>query len=330
MAEEGAGPGLPAAIKKNQKIIIPVVLVAGAYVAWRYYSAPAAEDTGTITDGEFGAVDGSIPGVLGAVKEGNAYGSGTQEPATTSDYGFTGTTNAQWTQYATTQLQQSDTWSYTQIVTALGNFVNNKPLTSDQQSIVQAAIAVAGYPPSGSHTIIPGGDTGLTVAPSGLRVTTTDDEAVLTFNPVPGAASYRAYRGIGSNIGTAQGTTITVGGLQPGTTYNFYVRAITASGKQSPASAKVAGKTKDRKLKAPSTPRVSSVQKTSAHVTTGKVTGADGYNWYVNGTAHGHSDGPAYTITGLKSRTSYKVSVRADTSTGAPGPSSGHASFKTK
>lgn len=333
MADEGVAAKVPKIDAKTKKILIPVLVVAAAYVGWRYYSASGeTDDSVPATGNEFGDTNTDPSGVLGAVSPTNSYGSTDgQEPVTTSDYGFTGKTNAQWTQYVTTQLQQSDRWSYTDIVEAVGNYLNNKPLTTAQQSIVQAAIAVGGYPPSGSHTIISGGNTALTVAPTGVKVgAVTDDSVTLTYSAVPGAVGYRAYRGLGASVGSSSSTSMTLVGLRPNTSYAVGIKAVSGSGTEGPMSTKVTAKTKGTVLKAPGKPRVSSITKTTAHVTSTSVAGAEGYNWYVNNIAHGHSDSPSYGLTGLKSKTSYQVSVRADTSTGAPGPTSATTSFKTK
>lgn len=324
---------LPGVGKVDKKIVIPIAVAAAAFIGWRFWvarSAPA--DDGTVTDGEFGAVDSSIPGVIGAVSPDNSYGSGDPVPQGTDSYGFSGTTNAQWTQYVTAQLQQaSDSWSYGDIVTALGNFLDNRPLSDQQQAIARAAVAVGGYPPSGSHTIVPGGNTAITVAPTGLKVaSTTATTATLSFGAVAGATGYRAYRGTGSNVGSSNTSTLTVSGLKPNTSYTFTVKAVSASGATGPDSGPATGKTKGVTLKTPAKPKVSAIAKTSAHVSTGASPDADGYNWYVNGVAHGHSDHPSYTLSGLKSKTTYRVSVAADTSTGGPSKASALTSFKTK
>jgi hypothetical protein len=332
MADPLAGEvELPAVGGVPKKAIAGIAVAAVAFVAWRYYVA--RQDGGT--DGETvdpGMEDpGTLPAVQGAVKDGNLYGNGDAVQPSVDQYGFTGTTNAQWTQYASTQLSQSDTWSYTDILTALGNFLAGKPLTTLQQSIVNAAIGVTGSPPVGSHVVVPGGNTPITIAPSGLKASNVTTSAVtLNFGAVAGAAGYRAYRGAGSNVGSAVGNTIIVSGLEPNTSYTFTVKAITAAGTAGPASNAVTVKTKGVTLRVPAKPRVSAVQKTSAHLATNAVPNADGYNWYINGTAHGHSDAPSYTVTGLSAGRSYTASVAADTSTGAPTKASGTTAFKTK
>lgn len=322
----------------DPRLAIGIGGAAAAFVGWKWWQSrgDAGTDTTDTTDttGSDFADGGTIPGVLGAVPADNT-GSNTDStdttPASTSDYGFTGTTNAQWSQYAEQQLSVSDVWSTTDILSALGNYLSGQPLSTLQKQIVSAALAVAGNPPVGSHVLVSGGDTAVTVAPVIASITTTDTTATITVGAVAGAAGYRAYRsGVGTNVGSAQGPSITVGGLEPNKSYSFHVAALSASGATGPSSASVTAKTKPIALATPKAPKVSSISTTHAHFSTSAVAGAQGYNWYVNGVAHGHSDGPAYTATGLHSKTSYTVTVAADTSTQGPSHASAATKFKTK
>jgi len=228
-----------------KKVLIPVVGVAAAFVGYRYYVARSSAGTGTsaadTAAGDFG--DGSaVPDVLGAVSPDNSYGISDTSTASTQTTSLT--TNAAWSQSAAQQLTQSDTWSYTDIVQALGAYLAGTPLTTLQQAIVRSAIAVTGYPPVGAPSIISGGDTAMVVAPTGLKATTTSTTATLTVNPVAGAGSYRAYdQKSATNIGSSSGPTITVGGLLPNTSYTFHVRALSSSGQLGPASEHVTVKT---------------------------------------------------------------------------------------
>lgn len=158
-------PGIGAVPKKA---LYPIAAVAVGYVGYRYYAArQAGTDPGTDPASDF--TDGGLdPSVIGAVSPDNSYGLGggstTSDPGTTSSYGFSGTTNAQWTQYALTQLEVSDTWSTTDILAALGAYLSRTPLTAAQLQIVNAAVAIAGYPPVGGSipitTVPPGTDPG--------------------------------------------------------------------------------------------------------------------------------------------------------------------------
>lgn len=324
----------------DKRVVLGIGGVAAVFIGWKYYQSrsaaaydpnadQAAADPGFEGDG------GVLPSVSGAVKPDNSYGLPDTSSSGTDAYGFTGTTNAQWTQYASTQLSQaSDSWSYGTIVTALGAFIANKPLTTAQQQIVQAAIAVAGYPPEGSHVIIPGGDTAITVAPTGLKVTsTTSTEANLSWGAVAGAAGYRIYRsGVSEPVGVANGTTGKVGGLTANTSYSFQVAAFTGSGQVGPKSSSATGKTKGVSLKAPTGVKVTSIAATAATVSWAKVPGATSYRIYVNGNLRGAADGglSSYRVTGLSKKTKYRATVRADTTNQEPGPESKPVAFTTK
>jgi hypothetical protein len=344
VAEEEGGGGhgsikLPVIGGANKKVVLIVGGTAAAYVLWRYWQSSQASGDVVAgdSDGDGYADAGTLPSVAGAVREDNGYGlpDGGSTGGSTDAYGFTGTTNSQWTQYAATQLSAaSDKWSYGDVLDALGQFIANRPLTSAQQQIVQAAIAAAGQPPEGTHPVISGGDTPITVAPGHVRTwdVTTDTQVCFQWDAVAGASHYRIYRsGQGDEpVGDSADTKFRAKGLTPNKSYTFQVAAVSASGKVGPKSSAYTAKTKAVVLAKPSTPRVTLVSKTTAHVSTGAVKGATGYNWYVNGTARGHSDGPAYTLSGLKAGTSYKVHVKADTSNQGPGPASPDATFKTK
>lgn len=69
------------------------------------------------------------------------YGYGTPEPLAVAN-----TTNAQWTQAAVTQLS-NEGYTATTVSAALGAYLAGSPVTSAQQTIIQSAIAVEGYPP---------------------------------------------------------------------------------------------------------------------------------------------------------------------------------------
>jgi chitodextrinase len=321
----------------DKRVLYGVGGVLVVFLGWRYYQSRSAAAYAPAEPVDPGMEDpGVLPPVAGAVRDDNAYGLPDNSGGSTDSYGFHGTTNAQWTQYAAAQLAQgSDTWSYAVIVGALGKFIANRPLTSTEQAIVQSAIAVAGYPPEGSHVIIPGGETRITVAPTGLRVvSTTTTSVVLAWNAVAGAQSYRAYRsGASTNVGSvdAPNTSLTVSGLQPNTEYSFQVAADSMGAVPGPKSAAVKGKTKPVTLKAP-TIRVGSVAATAATVSWTKVSGATSYRVYVNNGPHGTADGglSSYRITGLHKKTKYRVTVRADTTNQAAGPESKPVTFTTK
>lgn len=340
MAEEQEGGGrgevkLPGIGGANKKMVIAIGGAGAAYVLWRYWQARKSAAADAATPQDPGMTDpGTLPSVAGAVSPTNAYGISDATGATgTSAFGFHGTTNSEWSQYAANQLAAaSDKWSFGDVVTALGAFIGNRPLSSTQQQIVQAAIALAGPPPEGTHPIIPGGDVPITVAPTGLKVTsTTETEADLTWTGVPGAAGYRIYRsGVSEVVGVANSTTGRVGGLTPNTSYSFQVAAFTASGQIGPKSTPATGRTKAVTLARPTGLKVSGVTRNAATVSCAPVAGATYYHWYLDGHPSGASDHPSYTFTGLHPNSAHKAWVNADTTNQSSGPPSNPISFRTK
>lgn len=325
---------LPGVGPVKKPIVAAVGGVGAAFVLYMYYRNWSGVGVDNTTDETLdpGFEDAAIlPAVSGAVSPDNSYGlDDTDTPGNANSI----TTNDAWSRYAVAQLQQGDKWSYSDITSALGKYLENKPLSTSAQEIVQAAIAVAGYPPVGSHTIISGGDTNITIAPTGLRAIEADAGGVkLSWNPVAGAVSYKLYRsGVQPVVGTASSTTGWVGGLAPNQSYQFQVAAVSASGTTGPKSSSATGRTKTVSLAKPQTPSIGTkdVTRTSATARIAKVTNATGYNWYLNGQPRGHSDAPVYTFQGLRANTTYKASVAADTATTQQGPRSSERTFKTK
>lgn len=322
-----------------KKVLIPVVLVAAGYVGWRYYQASkngtGADPTATDT-GDFGTVDPLIPDTLNPYPSSftsGGTGTGTTGGDTNQD-GIIGpgefTTNGQWTEYVTEKLQQSDTWSYTDIVTALGNGLAGRPTTDAQQAILRAAIAVGGYPPTGTLTIVGGGNTALTTAPAAQRATSTQNTAAVYFSGVSGATSYQVFEsGISSPVGAGTGSPITVAGLQPGVSYSFQVAGVTGSGQVGPKSNTVKVRTTTYSYPAPGTPSISGVTAHSAAARVATVANAEEYVWILNGLIV-TMGGPSYTFTNLKPNTRYSVQVAARAPHQNAGPRSKAATFTTK
>lgn len=276
---------VPKVGKVNKKVLIPIVVVAGGFIGWRYWQSRNAVADATATDP--GMQDpGMLPGVVGAVRPDGSYGSGTG--STTQPSGDRPVTNAQWSQLAASQLSASDRWTYTDIVSALGNFLSGTPLSNAQQEIVRAARAVAGEPPEGYHVIIPGGNVPLTVAPTGVSATATVSAMKVSFTPVPGAVTYNVYRSNTTGAssvpsGTGSSSPIDLVGLTPNTSYTVQVAGVTASGAVGPKSAAIKVKTTSVALPAPSKVTVSNITSSSATLTTKAVPFATSYHWYVAG-----------------------------------------------
>jgi hypothetical protein len=313
-------------------VIVPIGAGAAAYIAWKYWVARSgSSDEVSALETEEYADEGTIPAVEGAYSSENLYGLSSSETTSVSDYGFTGTTNAQWSQYVTDKLVASETWSYTEIVTALGAYLGGKSLSSTQVQIVQAGIAIAGYPPVGEFTIIPGGDTTITTAPTGLKATTvTSDSVTLSWSAVPGATGYRVYRdGVAENVGASADTTAVVGGLQPGTKYTFHVAANGVGTGMGPKSSGATVTTKTITLSAPTGLKVVSTTKSSVTISWNAVKGAGFYRLYVGDMARGTSENTAHTIGGLTAGKKYVIKVKAD-ATGGSASSAASVSATTK
>jgi hypothetical protein len=313
----------------KKPVLFGILGGGAALVGWRYYkarqNAAAAVADPTSTDGTFGD-PGAIPAVSGAYT-GQQVGlpDGSTPPAS-SDYGFTGTTNSQWSQYVATQLSNSGTYDYATVLTDCGVYLLGRPLSSAQQQVIQAAIAVAGYPPEGSHPIIGGGDTAITVAPGGLTATSvTGTTATLSWSPVAGATHYRVYRkdlGL-ETVGESNDPSWQARGLAAGKSYQFQVAAVTASGKNGPLSGFITVKTPAVVLKAPAGLKATGVTATTASLSWAPVPGATSYRLYRSDTGQesaGDSRDPSWQARGLKPGTAYTLYVHAVDNNGTNGP----------
>lgn len=341
--EEQGGKGsikLPGIGPANKKVVMVVGGAGAAYVLWRYWQARQASATSDTAAQDPGMTDaGTLPSVSGAVSPSNSYGLPDASGATGTDaYGFHGTTNSQWSQYALTQLSAaSDRWPYADIVEALGQYLNNRPLTTTQQAIVQAAIAVAGNPPEGTHPLIPGGNTPITVAPTGLRVRGTPGQTtvILDWNPVAGASGYNIYRSDltagqastgGDPIGDSGDTAFTVQGLEPGHSYTFTVAARDAAGNNGPKSAKVTARTANPSApaKAPRGFHATGVTASSFQLNWFADTSVSSYHLYQGSKLIGSDNGTYHPFTGLKRGTKYGPYYLAGVNaTGQEGPKAG-------
>jgi len=330
---------LPAVGGVDKRLLLAIGLGGVGFVGYRYWRArkDAAAAPTDATASDFVEGDGTTPDVLNSVPTDNRFGQDDQttEPPSADTFGFRGTTNSQWAEYASTRLSQSETWTYTDIVSALGNFLAGSPLTTLGKQIVQAALGLAGQPPMGQFPLIGGGDAPLTVAPAILTITAKQTEVTLTYSAVPGASGYRATYDGGGATGITSGTKIIVSGLTPNKRYTFQVRGVSAAGVDGPASSGRAITTGKTTLKTPGRPKVSSITAHSAHFSVSAVSGASRYIWHINKSGKGgitkaESTSPAFTDTHLAHRTLYSVTVQADSAASSPTHESARASFRTK
>ncbi|MGV7208664.1 fibronectin type III domain-containing protein [Oxalobacteraceae bacterium A2-2] len=162
---------------------------------------------------------------------------------------------------------------------------------------------------NGGHVSLP--------APTGLQVTGVTNNAVaLAWAAVSGASGYDVYRGgAKANSAPVTGNAYTDGGLASGTTYSYTVKALTASGAASAASAPVSATTSGSPppITAPTGVQVSAATASSVTLAWTSVPGASGYNVYRNGARVTASPVAAtgYTDQGLAASSSYTYTVTA-------------------
>lgn len=332
MAEEQIT--IPGGKKIPKKYLIVFGSAAALFVGYRWWTSRdtgTEEPTVTPPTEDYGATgqDSSA---------GYSYGGSGNSSSSSVDTTVTPVTNAQWTQNG---VAYADSVGYDTAAAALalGKYLRSEALTATEQNIVKAVLAGVGSPPiGGPYTVITASTTTPTklTAPTGLKVTaTTANTVTLTWNKVTGATYYRVYRsGATSNVGATDGTStsIVVSGLQPNTSYQFWVAGDTTSGSPGPISAKVTGKTKSVTLKAPTGVKATALTKSTVKVSWTKVVGATYYRIYVNGIAHGSTDAVNlnYVVNGLRANTTYSIYVVADTTNQPSGPKSATVKVKTK
>jgi Fibronectin type III domain len=185
------------------------------------------------------------------------YGSNPYSGAvTTAGY----SSNSAWAQAVETGLTDIG-YTSTDVSDALGAWMAGQNLTADQASIVQAAIAEFGDPPSGSYPILrapstttTGSGTGTTTTPppvttpkkttaakpgmpSGVSATAvTSNGFHMIWHAVSGATSYRVRVTYQSQVvfqGTSAQPSINVTGLTPDHTYTTHVAASNSAGMSS-------------------------------------------------------------------------------------------------
>lgn len=179
-------------LKGNRKTYLVVGGVAAAFVAYRWYQARASSATATPTDTTMDS--GSVTDAAGG-----SYGPGNVQygGADITTPSETPTTNAQWTSVAVQALINTG-YDGAAVQAALGRFLTDQTLSTDQETIVRAAIAVAGNPPVGTHTIThiptptPATPTAPSQAPGNLHTrSSTATGFTAQWNAVPGATRYR-------------------------------------------------------------------------------------------------------------------------------------------
>ncbi|MEU9022343.1 hypothetical protein [Actinomadura sp. NPDC048394] len=218
MADTITIPGL-GKTKKSTAYVLggAAVLVVG--VAWyRARNAPAAAPAssggGAASSGD--AIDPATGYVYGSAEDTAALGSqgsylgagyyggnGSNVSTISTTTGFT--TNAQWSQAAEDYLVNTVGSDANTVGNALGKYITGQPLSADQVTIVNQAIAFTGYPPANGPTGYPPSyrtsneppaTTPPTTAPpavTGLKGVAFSEHVDLTWNAVPDVAGYIIY-----------------------------------------------------------------------------------------------------------------------------------------
>lgn len=328
---------VPAAGRVKKAYVMVPAALAAVYVGYRWYQArqdAAASDQPSTTDATYTTPDLSDYG--SSTAGGTTTVTGNTGNTTTDATGGM-STNAEWTNKALELLTQQG-YDGTVVLAALGDFLAHRTLTSAEATIANAALAAAGQPPVGGPWSVKEqattGGTGVLAAPSNLRKwdAPTDTQIGLQWDSVPGASHYRIFRNdLGAEpVGDSYDTKFHAQGLTPNHSYGFHVAAISSDGKTGKSSNSYTGRTAQRKLARPATPKASAITRTSFRVSVAPVKGAEIYRWYLNGKGVSPSDQPYRDFTGMKPGTTYHVSVAADLHTQAPGPTSSPTSVKTK
>lgn len=131
------------------------VVVMGVLWYRKRTSTPASTSD---TTGDTSGVDTSGLDTSGDLVSGLGSGGTITDTSTTTNTGpGTFTSNAQWTQYAEQILAPEETDGGAALSAALGAYIVGKPVDATQESLIDQAISVAGYPPVGGPTGYPPG-----------------------------------------------------------------------------------------------------------------------------------------------------------------------------
>jgi chitodextrinase len=150
-------------------------------------------------------------------------------------------------------------------------------------------------------------------APTGLQVTdTTDNSVSLSWSQVSGANGYNIYRnGVKVNSATVTGTTFTDNNLNSGSTYTYFVKALSTSGAESTSSDSVTAKTTGTPpaVQIPNGLTATDITPNSITLTWQVAAGAETYRVYRDGNKIADVNLLSYKDTSLTSGTQYKYQV---------------------
>jgi chitodextrinase len=150
-------------------------------------------------------------------------------------------------------------------------------------------------------------------APTGLQVTgTTDNSVSLSWSQVSGANGYNIYRnGVKVNSATVTGTTFTDNNLNSGSTYTYFIKALSTSGAESTSSDSVTAKTTGTPpaVQIPNGLTATDITPNSITLTWQVAAGAETYRVYRDGNKIADVNLLSYKDTSLTSGTQYKYQV---------------------
>ena len=153
------------------------------------------------------------------------------------------------------------------------------------------------------------------IMPTGLTATPGDTVVMLSWNAVADATLYRVYRDGATNpLISISSTSYTDTGLSNGTSYDYSVRAVNASGREGqPSEAVTAMPTMPTAPNAPDTPEnlMATAGNTMVTLAWDTVDDAELYGIYRNSTLIAKIDLTSFTDTGLTNGTAYDYSVSA-------------------
>jgi len=146
-------------------------------------------------------------------------------------------------------------------------------------------------------------------SPSGLKASTDEDSADLSWDPSDGADEYEVD--VDGKKHSASGNSHKVGGLSPNTDHDVSVRAKNAGGSSKPSPSKKVRTTP----KAPSSPHASA-GKNKVKISWPPVDGAESYDVLFDGTPHRTTE-PSKDIEGLEPGTEHTYAVRCNNADGS-------------
>lgn len=162
-------------------------------------STAAGLSSAAITGGGGGGGGYYVPPALGT---GGVSGTGSAVPSFVD--------NASWGQYVETALGSNGSDS---VAAAIAKYLSGQPVTADQQTLIEEAIAIAGYPPVGGATGSPPSMTLLSpAASSGTTTPVTTGTGTTTTTTGTTATGTTTTTGTGSTTATKPAAAPTVSG----------------------------------------------------------------------------------------------------------------------